>query len=51
MRENYRDIVSGVVVSNDNKILIGRGRDGSLYNDCWLIPGGGEITMKLNYKP
>lgn len=41
MREINRNIVSGVIVSKDNKILMGRGRDGSVYNDCWLIPGGG----------
>jgi 8-oxo-dGTP pyrophosphatase MutT (NUDIX family) len=41
MREIKRNIVSGMIVSKDNKILIGSGRDGSVYNDCWLIPGGG----------
>lgn len=41
MREIERDIVAGVIVSKDNKILMGRGRPGSVYNDCWLIPGGG----------
>lgn len=41
MREIERDIVSGVIVSQDNKILMGKGRPGSVYKDCWLIPGGG----------
>ncbi len=41
MKEIERDIVAGVIVSSDNKILMGKGRDGSVYKDCWLIPGGG----------
>jgi mutator protein MutT len=41
MREIERDIVAGVIVSNDNKILMGKGREGSVYKDAWLIPGGG----------
>jgi len=41
MREIERDIVAGVIVSSDNKILMGKGHDGSVYKDCWLIPGGG----------
>lgn len=41
MREIDRDIVAGVVISKDKKILMGKGRDGSVYKDCWLIPGGG----------
>lgn len=41
MREIERDIVSGVIISQDNKILMGKGRPGSVYKECWLIPGGG----------
>ena len=41
MREIERDIVAGVIISSDNKILMGKGHDGSVYKDCWLIPGGG----------
>lgn len=41
MREIDRDIVAGVIVSSDNKILMGKGHKGSVYKDCWLIPGGG----------
>src|SRR5436853_6926042 len=41
MREIERDIVAGVIVSKDNKILMGKGRVGSVYKDAWLIPGGG----------
>jgi 8-oxo-dGTP pyrophosphatase MutT (NUDIX family) len=41
MREIKRDIVAGVIISKDNKILFGKGREGSVYQDTWLIPGGG----------
>lgn len=41
MREIERDIVGGVIISKDNKMLMGKGRNGSVYKDCWLIPGGG----------
>lgn len=41
MREINRDIVAGVIISSDNKMLMGKGHDGSVYKDCWLIPGGG----------
>jgi 8-oxo-dGTP diphosphatase len=41
MRVIDRDIVAGVIISSDNKILMGKGRSGSVYKDCWLIPGGG----------
>lgn len=41
MRKIERDIVSGVIISKDNNILMGKGRPGSVYKDCWLIPGGG----------
>lgn len=41
MREIERDIVAGVIISSDDKILMGKGREGSVYKDCWLIPGGG----------
>ena len=41
MREVERDIVAGVIISQDNKILMGKGRPGIFYKNCWLIPGGG----------
>lgn len=43
MREIRRTIVSALIFSNDNKILMGR-KDplkGGVYSDCWHLPGGG----------
>ena len=43
MREIQRTIVSALIFSKDNKILMGR-KDpakGGVYADCWHIPGGG----------
>lgn len=43
MTKNIREIVSGVIVSSDNKILLGRqdNSTGGVYLNCWHIPGGG----------
>lgn len=41
MKQKNRTIVSAVLVSKDNKILLGKVRDGGVYPDCWHIPGGG----------
>jgi 8-oxo-dGTP pyrophosphatase MutT (NUDIX family) len=43
MREINRTIVSALIFSKDNKLLMGR-KDpakGGVYPDCWHIPGGG----------
>lgn len=43
MKIIQRDIVSALIISQDNKILLGR-KDpniGGVYIDCWHIPGGG----------
>jgi len=43
MREIHRTIVSALIFSKDNKVLMGR-KDpikGGVYSDCWHIPGGG----------
>ena len=43
MREINRIIVSAIIVSKDNKILMGK-KDpakGGVYSDCWHLPGGG----------
>lgn len=43
MRQIERTIVSAILISKDNKILMGR-KDpdkGGVYPDCWHIPGGG----------
>ena len=43
MREIHRTIVSGLIFSKDNKLLMGKKdpRKGGVYPDCWHIPGGG----------
>jgi hypothetical protein len=38
MREIKRDIVAGVIISKDNKILFGKGREGSVYQDTCQAP-------------
>lgn len=43
MRQISRDIVSGLVYSSDNKLLMGK-KDpskGGVYKEAWHIPGGG----------
>ncbi|MEK7608037.1 MAG: NUDIX hydrolase [Patescibacteria group bacterium] len=43
MREIERTIVSALIFSSDNKLLMGR-KDpakGGVYSDCWHLPGGG----------
>lgn len=41
MKQKERAIVSAVLISKDNKILLGKVREGGVYPDCWHIPGGG----------
>lgn len=41
MKQKNRIIVSAVIVSKDEKILLGKVREGGVYPDCWHIPGGG----------
>lgn len=44
MRTIQRRIVAGVIISKDNKILMGK-KDptkGGVWTDCWHIPGGGK---------
>lgn len=41
MKQKNRTIVSAVLISDDNKILLGKVREGGVYPDCWHIPGGG----------
>lgn len=43
MRKIQRQIVSALIVSHDQKLLMGM-KDpskGGVYSDCWHIPGGG----------
>lgn len=41
MKRKDRIIVSAVIRSKDNKILLGKIREGGVYPNCWHIPGGG----------
>lgn len=41
MKKLPRTIVSGMLLSSDGKILLGKVREGGVYPDCWHIPGGG----------
>lgn len=43
MREIYRDIVCALIISADQKVLMGKKdrSSGGVYPDCWQIPGGG----------
>jgi 8-oxo-dGTP pyrophosphatase MutT (NUDIX family) len=43
MRTIYRNIVSALILSKDNKLLMGMKdpQGGGVYADCWHIPGGG----------
>lgn len=43
MRTLVRSIVSALIFSADNKLLMGRKdpKDGGVYSNCWHIPGGG----------
>jgi 8-oxo-dGTP pyrophosphatase MutT (NUDIX family) len=43
MQRVFRNCVSGVIVSSDGKILLGRKnpRAGGVWADCWHLPGGG----------
>ncbi len=43
MRTIHRTIVSALIYSKDNKLLMGKKdpKQGGVYNDCWHIPGGG----------
>ena len=43
MRTITRDVVSALVISRDNKFLMGKTDPaaGGVYSGCWVIPGGG----------
>lgn len=41
MKTIHRTIVAGMLVSHDNKVLIGKVRRGGVYPNCWHIPSGG----------
>ena len=41
MRTIKREIVDGILLSNDGRVLIGKNVKGGVYEDLWVIPGGG----------
>jgi len=41
MRIVQREIVSALIISKDNRVLLGKQRKGGVYPGCWHIPGGG----------
>ncbi len=41
MREITRDIVGGVIVAADGKVLLGHNVKGGVFDDKWVVPGGG----------
>ncbi len=46
MRTINRTIVSALLISQDNKLFMGKKdpKGGGVYSDCWHIPGGGIET-------
>lgn len=41
MRILQRDIVGAFIFSKDNKVLLGQSIKGGVYQDQWVVPGGG----------
>lgn len=41
MRTIHRDVVGTFIFSNDGQLLLGKSRKGGVYDDMWLVPGGG----------
>lgn len=41
MRTIKRDIAGALLFSNDQHVLIGKNVKGGVYEDLWVIPGGG----------
>lgn len=41
MQHKDRIIVSAIIVTEDDKVFMGRTHPGGVYPDCWHIPGGG----------
>jgi len=41
MRTIHRDIVGAFIFSNDGQVLLGKNGKGGVYEDLWVIPGGG----------
>lgn len=41
MRTIKRDIVGAFIFSSDGKLLLGNNRAGGVYENLWVVPGGG----------
>lgn len=41
MRTIQREIVSAFIFSRDEQLVLGQGQKGSVYEDTWIVPGGG----------
>lgn len=41
MRTIERDIAGALIFSNDDHVLIGKNKKGGVFDDVWVIPGGG----------
>lgn len=41
MRTIKRDIAGALLISNDEHVLIGKNVKGGVYEDLWVVPGGG----------
>lgn len=41
MRTITRDIVGALIFSSDGQLLLGKNKVGGVYEDKWVIPGGG----------
>lgn len=41
MRTIQREIVGGFIFSKDKKILLGKSHKGGVYQNAWIVPGGG----------
>ena len=41
MRTIKRDITGALLFSNDGYVLIGKNVKGGVYEDLWVVPGGG----------
>lgn len=41
MRTIHRDIVGGFIFSADGKVLLGKNREGGVYEGTYVVPGGG----------
>lgn len=48
MKTIKRDIAGAIIFSNDNHVLLGKNVKGGVYEDLWVIPGGGIDIGETN---